>query len=186
SVEIPDLVPAGKLLTLDTSGALKWNIADLRAENVDAVLSAVGLPDAPREKTSENWAEKLVRFLTDPVVSGLLMSLGTLGILIELYTPGFGLPGALGALCITLFFGGHLLVNLAGLEEVLLFTAGLGLIALEMLVIPGFGVTGILGIVCIVAGLVLTLVGLPLGVTFRTGAWVEPLGRVSAAMVVTV
>src|SRR5690606_8085903 len=109
-----------------------------------------------------------------------------LGILIELYTPGFGLPGALGALCITLFFGGHLLVNLAGLEEVLLFTAGLGLIALEMLVIPGFGGTGVLGIVCIVAGLVLTLVGLPLGVTFRTGAWVEPLGRVSAAMVVTV
>lgn len=186
SVEIPDLVQAGKLLTLDTAGALKWGMADLRAENIDAVLSAVGLPGAPREKTGENWAEKLVRFLTDPVVSGLLMSLGTLGILIELYTPGFGLPGALGALCIALFFGGHLLVNLAGLEEVLLFAAGLGLIALELLVIPGFGVTGVLGIVCIVAALVLTLVGLPLGVAFRTGAWVEPLGRVTAAMVVTV
>ena len=127
-----------------------------------------------------------MRFLTDPVVSGLLMSLGTLGILIELYTPGLGLPGALGMLCLCLFFGGHLLVNLAGLEELILFAVGLGLLALEVFVIPGFGIAGVLGIVCMMAALVLTLVGLPLGVAFQTGAWVEPLMRVTAALVVTV
>lgn len=186
SVEIPGLDPAGKLLTLDTEGALGTGIADFKANSVEAVLSEVGLASAPRESQSENWAEKLVRFLTDPVVSGLLMSLGTLGILIELYTPGLGLPGALGTLCLALFFGGHLLVNLAGLEELILFVAGLGLLALEVLVLPGFGIAGVLGIVCMVAGLVLTLVGLPLGVAFQTGAWVEPLMRVTAALVVTV
>jgi len=186
SVEIPGLDPAGKLLTLDTAGALSTGIADFQAESADALLAKLGLEAAPRETVAENWAEKLVRFLTDPVVSGLLMSLGTLGILIELYIPGLGLPGALGALCLSLFFGGHLLVNLAGLEELLLFGAGLGLLALEVFVLPGFGIAGVLGIVCVVAALVLTLVGLPLDVAFQTGALREPLGRVTAALVVTV
>jgi membrane-bound serine protease (ClpP class) len=91
----------------------------------------------------------------------------------------------LGVLCLSLFFGGHLLVNLAGWEELVLLAFGLGLLLLEVTVIPGFGVAGVLGLVCIVAALVLTLVGLPLGVTFRTGAWVEPLARVLGALVVT-
>jgi membrane-bound serine protease (ClpP class) len=185
SVEIPGIDPAGKLLTLDTEGALTHGIADLRADSRPALLSAVGLGAAREEPLAENWAEKLVRFLTDPVVSGLLMSLGTLGILIELYSPGFGLPGALGLLCLVLFFGGHLLVNLAGLEELILFVVGLGLLAAEIMLIPGFGVAGLLGLLCIVSALVLTLVGLPLDVTFRTGAWVDPLTRVTAAMIST-
>jgi membrane-bound serine protease (ClpP class) len=86
---------------------------------------------------------------------------------------------------LALFFGGHLLVNLAGLEELILFVFGLGLLAVEVMLLPGFGIAGVLGIVFMVAALVLTLVGLPLGVTFQTGAWVEPLMRVTAALVVT-
>ncbi len=186
AVEIPDLSPAGKLLTLDTEGALRTGIADLQVASLEELLAKVGLAGHPQHTMHENWAEQLVRFLTDPVVSGLLMSLGTLGILIELYTPGLGLPGALGALSLCLFFGGHLLVNLAGLEELLLFAIGLGLLALEVLVIPGFGVAGILGLVFVFAGLALTLVGLPLGIVLQTGAWVEPMTRVTLALVGTV
>ncbi len=186
SVEIPGLVPGGKLLTLDNQGALKWAMADFQAESVSDVVAKLGLKSAPVEETKENWAESLVRFLTDPVVSGLLMSLGTLGILIELYTPGLGIPGALGVLCLVSFFGGHLLVNLAGLEELLLFVAGLCLLAIEVFLIPGFGMTGIAGLLCIFAALVLTLIGLPLDVTLSTGAWVEPMSRVSLSLFVTV
>jgi membrane-bound serine protease (ClpP class) len=184
-VSIDQLDPPDKLLTLDTAGALQWGIAELRADDVPELLAALGLSRAPRTDVQENWAEKLVRFLTDPVVSGLLMSLGTLGILIELYHPGVGIPGGLGVLCLGLFFGGHLLVHLAGLEELLLLVAGLGLLALEVFVLPGFGIAGVLGIVCIVASLLLTLVGLPLSVTFSTSAWVEPLMRVTLALLAT-
>jgi membrane-bound serine protease (ClpP class) len=186
SVVIPGVDDSkDKLVTLDSEGALELGIADLSAQSVDEVLAATGLGKQPRVTVEENWAEKFVRFLTDPIVSSLLMSLGTLGILIELYTPGLGLPGALGVLCLCLFFGGHLLVNLAGLEEILLFVVGLGLLAVEIFVLPGFGVAGISGIVCIVAALLLTLVGLPLDVTFSTGAYAEPLTRVIVALVVT-
>jgi membrane-bound serine protease (ClpP class) len=174
-----------KLVTLDSDAALELGIADLTADSLEQVLEATGLSKQPRTTITENWAEKLVRFLTDPIVSGLLMSLGTLGILIELYTPGYGLPGALGVLCLCLFFGGHLLVNLAGLEEIILFVVGLGLLVVEVFVLPGFGVAGVTGIVCIFAALLLTLVGLPLEVTLSTGAYAEPLTRVLGALVVT-
>jgi membrane-bound serine protease (ClpP class) len=185
SVVIEGYDPADKLLTLDTDGALELNIADLAADSVEAVLAALKLDGASVESTQENWGEKLVRFLTDPVVSGLLMSIGSLGILIELYAPGHIVSGAVGALCLILFFGGHLIVHLVGLEELILLTVGVGLLALEVLVIPGFGVTGIAGILCVIAALVLSTIGLPLKVVVSTGAWVEPLSRVAMALVVT-
>jgi membrane-bound serine protease (ClpP class) len=186
SVVIEGYDPADKLLTLDTEAALELAIADAQADSVDAALAALKLTGSARELTSENWAEKLVRFLTDPVVSGLLMSLGSLGILIELYAPGHIVSGAVGVLCLVLFFGGHLVVDLVGLEELILLAVGAGLIALEVFVIPGFGVTGIAGILCVIAALVLSTIGLPLKVVVATGAWVEPLTRVSIAMVITV
>lgn len=185
SVVIEKLDGPDKLLTLDTAGALEWGIADLEAPSVARLLQKLELSSQPLRDEMENWAEKLVRFLTDPVVSGLLMSIGTLGLLIELYQPGVGLPGALGVLCLGLFFGGHLLVHLAGVEELILFVTGLGLLALELFVIPGFGVAGVLGLACMFSSLLLTLIGLPLSVTLSTSAWVEPLARVSAALVLT-
>jgi membrane-bound serine protease (ClpP class) len=185
SVEIPGYDPADKLLTLDTDGALELGIADVAADTLEGALAALKLQGASVRSADENWAEKLVRFLTDPVVSGLLMSLGSLGILIELYTPGLGLPGALGALSLVLFFAGHLIVHLVGLEELLLLTAGVGLIALEVFVIPGFGITGIAGILLVFAALVLSTIGLPLKVVIGTGAWVEPVTRVGIALMVT-
>jgi membrane-bound serine protease (ClpP class) len=89
-------------------------------------------------------------------------------------------------LCLSLFFGGHLIVNLAGLEELILLALGVGLLALEVFVIPGFGAAGISGILCIMASLVLTTIGLPLNVLLQTGAWVEPLTRVAIALGVTI
>jgi membrane-bound serine protease (ClpP class) len=185
SVEIEGLDTSDKLLTLDTQSALAWKMADLEASSVADITKAFGIDAAHVVEERENWAEQVVRFLTDPVVSGLLMSLGTLGILIELYTPGLGIPGALGVLCLTLFFGGHLLVKLAGLEELLLFVVGLASLLIELFVIPGFGIAGITGLLCMFVALMLTLTGLPLDVALSSGAWMEPFGRVSIASLVT-
>ena len=91
-------------------------------------------------------ADKVVFFLTNPLISSLLLSLGILGIFIEIRTPGFGIPGFLGLLCVGLFFGGHMLTKIGAEWAFLLFLIGIGLIALEIFVIPGFGIAGILGI----------------------------------------
>lgn len=158
-VEIPDVIEKGKLLTLTTSEALTLKIADFQANNLDAVLKSKGWSNAVIRYASETWAESLVRFLTHPVVSSLLMTLGIMGIIVEIRMPGFGVPGILGLVSLGLFFWGHTLVQLAGWEELLLVALGLILVALEFFFIPGFGVAGILGIASLLGGLGLSLIG---------------------------
>ena len=158
-VEIPGVIEKGKLLTLTTDEALRHQVADFRAETLESVLDQLGLAGAQVSRFSPNWAEGLVRFLTDPVVSSLLMAAGMLGIFLEIRTPGFGFPGALGIASLTLFFWGHWLVQLAGWEEILLVGAGFALLVLEIFVIPGFGLAGVLGISALLAGLSFSLIG---------------------------
>ena len=123
-VEIPGVIAKGKLLTLTTEEALKHGLADFRADSLEAVLASLDLAGAEVRRASPTWAETLVRFLTHPVVSSLLMTIGILGIIVEIRTPGFGVPGALGVASLALFFWGHWLVRLAGWEELLLVGAG--------------------------------------------------------------
>lgn len=165
-VAIPDIIEKGKLLTLTTEEALQNKLADLRADTLETVLEQLGFGGAEIRRASPNWAENLVRILTHPVVSSLLITVGILGILIEIRTPGFGVPGGLGIASLSLFLWGHWLVQLAGWEELLLVVSGLVFLGLEMFVIPGFGIVGALGIVAILAGLVFSMVGA--GVTTAT------------------
>lgn len=158
-VEIPKVIAKGKLLTLTTSGALEHKVADFQAKTLEDALAAAGLPNAEVRRMTETWAESLVRFITNPVLSSFLLSIGLLGLLVEIRTPGFGVPGSLGLLSLGLFFYGHWLVRLAGWEELLLISLGILLIVLEVLVIPGFTVAGVAGVLSLLAGLSLAMVG---------------------------
>jgi membrane-bound serine protease (ClpP class) len=158
-VVIRGLIDKGKLLTLTTDEALKHKVADHRADTLEEALEKVGLKGAEIRRAQVNWAEELVRMLTNPIVSSLLITVAMVGILVELRTPGFGVPGAVGLTSLGLILWGHWLVQLAGWEEVLLAGAGLLLLALEIFVIPGFGIAGALGILGILAGLVLAMIG---------------------------
>jgi membrane-bound serine protease (ClpP class) len=157
-VEISGVIEKGKLLTLTTEEALQHGLADFRADTLEAVLQFLDLADADIRRASQTWAETLVRFLTHPIVSSLLMTVGMLGIIVELRTPGFGAPGALGLASLALFFWGHWLVQLAGWEELLLVGIGLVLLAIEIFIIPGFGFAGILGVSALLGGLSLSVV----------------------------
>ncbi|MCP4379055.1 MAG: hypothetical protein GY794_23135 [bacterium] len=108
----------------------------------------------------DSWVESLVAFLTSPAIKGLLMTLGIMGIYMEIRAPGFGLPGGLAIACFALLFGSHFLIGLANWWEIALFGVGLILIVLEIFVIPGFGVAGICGILCCLIGLLFG-VGIP-------------------------
>jgi membrane-bound serine protease (ClpP class) len=158
-IAIPDVIEKGKLLTLTTEEALQNKLIDFRADNMESLLEQLGLASAELTRTSPNWAEGLVRFLTHPVLSSLLITIAMLGIILELRTPGFGIPGGLGIASLALFFWGHWLVRLAGWEELLLVTGGVILLVLEIFVIPGFGIAGFLGLLAILSGFILSLVG---------------------------
>src|ERR671928_1081040 len=92
------------------------------------------------------WAESLVRFLTNPLVSPVLLSVGILGLIFEIKTGAFGLGALLGLVSLGLFFASSFMLGLAGWQEVLLLGLGLIAIAVEVFIIPGFGVAGILGV----------------------------------------
>jgi membrane-bound serine protease (ClpP class) len=158
-VEIEGLIEKGKLLTLTTTEALEHKVADFRANTFEAVLEQLELEDAEIRRPALNWAEHVVRFLTHPILSSVLMTVGLLGIIVELRTPGFGIPGMIGVASLAAFFWGHWLVRLAGWEEIMLVAAGLVLLAIELFVIPGFGIAGVLGILALGTGLTLSLVG---------------------------
>lgn len=158
SVEVEGVIEAGKLLTLTTEEADAVGFAR-PVDDLDDLFRQVGISPDRVVDAHINWAEAVVRFLTHPVVAPFLLSLGFLGLIVEIKTPTFGLAGTAGGLALALFFGGHYLVGLAGMEEIILLLAGVVLLAIEAFIVPGFGVFGILGIGGILGGVYLSLVG---------------------------
>ena len=159
SVEVTDLEgrKEGKLITLTTEQALMFKMADGTAENMDELLVSLELSEATVISFSENWSENLVRFLTNPVVASLLTTFGFLGILFELQSPGWGIPGTFGAVCLALSLGASAIVRLATMSDLLIVMVGLVLLVVEAFLIPGFGIAGVAGIGVILWGLYLLL-----------------------------
>lgn len=186
SIVVPGVSAKDKLLTLSTQRALAVGLATAQHETLDELIAAMGLKGAKRLQTKVNWAENIARFLTDPTVSGLLMSLGMLGLFLEFYTPGFGFAGGTGLLCLLLFFFGHMIVDLAGLGDLLIFGAGLLALGLEVFVIPGFGVAGVLGIALLLFSMVNAMSGMPIDEAWRSGSINLALSTVMISLAVSI
>jgi len=148
----------GSVLTLSTSKAIQWGLAEYEAKDVEQVLDLYGLTGATIHYIKPNWAENLARFLTSGVIASLLLTAGILAIYTEVRTPGFGLPGFIGTVCLMLFFGGQYIVGLAGIEDLILFALGVILIAVEIFILPGFGIAGVLGITALIGSFIMAMV----------------------------
>ena len=160
SLEIDDIEgrKEGKLITLTTELALKYGIADGKSESVEEIISDLGIENYNIITLNENWSEDLVRFLTDPTISSLLTTFGTIGIISELYSAGWGIGGTIGIVCLTLALGAGYLTQLASSLDLLIIMAGLLLLVIEFIAIPGFGFFGIAGIGVLFYGLYLLLI----------------------------
>ena len=147
----------GNLITLTTEQSLKYKIADASIENFEAVLDTLGFSNLAVNKTTENWSENFVRFLTNPVVASLLTTFGFLGILFELQSPGWGIPGSVGLICLILSLSASYIAELATMSDLLVVLMGMLFLMLEAFVFPGFGVAGVAGIIFVLWGLYLLL-----------------------------
>lgn len=145
-IVVEGLVEKGKILTLSAQDALDRGIADQIATSTSDLLRELGYDQYELVGLTPHWAENMARFLTNSTVSSLLLTLGFLGLVFEITSPGWGVPGTGGMLALILFFGGRYVTGLAGLEAILLFILGVILLVLEVAVIPGFGLAGILGL----------------------------------------
>jgi len=162
-IAIPGVVEAGKLLTLTAGRALELGLIDGTAD-LEQALADAGHEAAQIVTIDVTPGERLARLVTEPTIAGLLLSFGILGITVEFWTPGFGLPGAAGLTCLGLFFGGHLLAGVGGWEAAALFLLGLGLLATEVF-LPGFGIFGLGGLAALLGGVYLFTGGGPNAIT---------------------
>jgi len=154
----------GKLITLTTELALKYGIADGKSESIDELLLSLEITDYEIKTVSENWSENVVRILTNPTVSSLLTTFGTIGVISELYSAGWGIGGTIGIICLTLALGAGYLTQLASATDLLIILFGLAMLFIEFVAIPGFGIFGITGIVVLFYGLYLLLIpDIPVG-----------------------
>ena len=129
-----------KVLTADGIVQKQMELGD------DSVKVIKSLRDATQETVLVTLADRFVFFVTSPLISGLLLTLGGIGLFVEIRTPGFGIPGIAGLICLGLFFWGHRLLNISADYAALAFIAGVVLLLVELFVIPGFGIAGIAGI----------------------------------------
>lgn len=154
--------PAGQLLTLTNQEAEEAYgdpprnlLSSGTVDDLDALLQEINMPRAEMVRCEISPLEKLGRMI--PPIAPMLLMAGLLGIYIEIKTPGLGLPGLLGGVCLVIFFWGHHIAGLAGLEDVLIFGLGVVLLMIELFLIPGFGVAGVLGILMMLAGIFMAM-----------------------------
>lgn len=157
-VEVKNVSEKGKVLTMTTKEAIANHFCEGEANTKEEVLKSAGIHHYKLEEQKMSWIDKIINFLINPVVSGLLIALIIGGIYFELQSPGIGFPLIIAVSAALLYFAPHYLEGLAANWEILIFIVGLILLAVELFVIPGFGVCGISGIVLMVVSLVLSMV----------------------------
>ncbi len=143
--------PAGKLLTLTAEDAIKVGYSEGTVSSMEELLKVLKFEDAEVLTVNQTFSEKLARFITNPIVVPILLSIASIGLVVELYSPGFGLSGTMGLAALGMFFFGHLVAGFAGYETLILFFIGLILVVAEFFV-PG-GIVGILGGVLILGSI---------------------------------
>ncbi|MDR3046004.1 MAG: nodulation protein NfeD [Bacteroidales bacterium] len=149
---------SGKVLTFTTKEAIVHHFCEGEASSVENAIELSGISDYTIEKQELTIIDKLIGFLVNPFVSGILIMLIVGGLYFELQSPGIGFPLIAAVCAAMLYFAPHYLEGLAAHWEILMFLLGLGLLIVEIFVTPGFGIFGISGIVIIVAALVLTMI----------------------------
>lgn len=149
---------SGRVLTFTATEAVKNNFCNGIAESFDEVLKAENMNISNVETYIPTLTDKIIGFLINPAISGLLILIMLGGLYFEFQAPGTIFPIAAAMVAAILYFAPLYLEGLAANWEILIFIAGLILLAVEIFIVPGFGVTGITGIACIATGFILSMV----------------------------
>lgn len=154
NVDLPELgAKKGDFLTLTAKDALDVGYAEGIVSNQVELLYELDLVNAQVIEVETTTAEGLARFITHPIVIPILLSIASIGLIVELYSPGFGVAGTMGLISLVLFFYGHMVAGLAGMETIILLLIGVIFIVLELFV--SGGILGIIGVSAIVLSLFL-------------------------------
>nr|NIT13239.1 nodulation protein NfeD [Candidatus Dadabacteria bacterium] len=156
-----------KSASITSKQALEKNVIDIVSPSLDSLLASIDgrkvnvnekevelkTKDASIQTMQMSSKQKLINVLSTPDIALMLISLGSLGLLLEFYNPGLIFPGVAGAICLMLGFVSFQIIpfNYGGL--VLLLIA-IGLLIAEIYV-PSFGLLTTGGIISFILGALL-------------------------------
>ncbi len=150
--------------TMSAQEALAANVINLIVQTPEQLLLALNgtsitidehqlvlnLTNVELAYRTPDWRNQFIATITDPNIAYILMLIGIYGLLLEFYSPGIGVAGITGAICllIALYAFQLLPLNYAGLALLIL---GISLLMLESLV-PSFGLFGFGGLAAFIIG----------------------------------
>ena len=141
--------PLIDLLATDVQDLLR-KVDGRTVTRFDGQSQTIRTAGAALEQVEMTWSQRTLSAIAHPQIAYLLLTLGTLGLTIELWSPGAILPGVAGGICLLLaFFAFQVLpVSVAG---ILLILFGLALLVLEVKV-TSFGLLAVGGILSLLLG----------------------------------
>ena len=154
SISIPGVIEEGRLLNLTTQEAINLGLADFSAKDYFSIVDELEIENANIIVMDVNFTVRLAQALSSSYVASMLITIGFIGFIIEIFTAGFGLGGTISLIAFALYFAGGILAGNTGAGVLIIFLAGVLLLLIEA-VVPGFGVTGIGGIISIVISIVM-------------------------------
>lgn len=153
-----------KSVSITATEALEKNVIDIVANDFEQLLNKLNgqkvktaggtftLNTAQAEVAEREMSlpERIMHAITDPNIAYLLMTIGFIGIIAEIYSPGLIIPGTVGVVSLILSFiaFGSLPISWGG---VILLAIGVGLLVTDLLT-EGFGFLGIAGIGAFILG----------------------------------
>jgi membrane-bound serine protease (ClpP class) len=158
-IYIAGISDTGQVLTFTVTEAIDNNFCSAEVENMKELLEHAGYDDYEVIEHKLSSTDQIIGWLINPMISGVLIMIIIGGIYFEFQSPGIGFPIAASVVAALLYFAPLYLEGLANNWEILMFVAGLVLLAIEIFAIPGFGVFGILGLFFMITGLTLSMVG---------------------------
>ncbi len=148
----------GQVLTFTASEAISNGYCEGTAASMEEVIAKLGIEEYELSTYTPTGMDKMIGFLINPMISGVLIMIIIGGLYFELQSPGIGFALGASIVAALLYFAPLYLEGMAENWELILFIVGVILIMVEIFAIPGFGVAGVAGIIAIITGLTLSLV----------------------------
>jgi membrane-bound serine protease (ClpP class) len=156
-IVIDSIKQEGRVITFTTKEALKYGFCEAQVETIQEILKRNKVTNYELETFQLGTSEKIIAFVINPFISGILILIILGGIYFELQTPGIGFPLFASVTALILYLVPYYLNGLAEYWEIIALFVGILLLMAEVFVIPGFGVAGIAGIILTVMSLVLIM-----------------------------
>ena len=182
-VIVPGVTDSGKVLTFTAEEAIQHGYCEGLANDIREVMVKAGISDYTIQEFKPTLLDKIIGFLLNPAIQGLLIMAIVGGMYFELQSPGVGLPLGVAVTGAIMYFAPLYLEGLAQNWEIIIFFLGAILLLVEIFALPGFGVAGISGIVLIITGLTMAMVD---NFVFESGDMTMAINAILKALVIVI